>query len=283
MRSLLLTVIVSLSSLLTHGAEKTRQYQVLGTIRELHPDTQEMIIKHEAIPGYMDAMVMPFTVKSARWFKEVRPGDEVRFSLEVTPKEDRITHFEVLRRGKSQTQRTPMKVTQVKVGAPFSFESILLKDQDAKVFEPATLSGRPIVLSFFFTRCPSPEMCPLLVAKLGAIQKALLAEADHGTRRPLILCVTIDPLHDTPAVLKNYAKACKADPKMWRFLTGSLPDIRSLAARGGADFWEDGGLINHTLRTLVISPERQILRIYSDNRWSSDDMLEALKSKASAK
>ncbi|MBB5040075.1 SCO family protein [Prosthecobacter dejongeii] len=276
MRLFAFIVLALLPSLRALAGEKSQNFQVLGTIRELRPETQEMIIKHEAIPGYMDAMVMPFTVKGTRWFKEVRPGDEVRFSLEVTDKEDRITHFEVLRRGKAQIQSHSAKVAKAKVGASFSFEDILLKDQEARVFEPAKLSGRPIVLSFFFTRCPSPEMCPLLMAKLGDFQKKLKARKGADASAVSILCVTIDPLNDSPQVLKSYAKACQADPKVWTFLTGSLPEIRRLASRCGADFWEDEGLINHTLRTLVIDSNGKIQRLYSDNRWTSEDLLEAI-------
>jgi protein SCO1/2 len=276
MRPFLFIPLVLFFSLLLHGAEEKRQYKVLGTIRELHPESREMIIKHEAIPGYMDAMVMPFTVKEDRWFKEVRPGDEVRFSLEVTPKEDHISKFEVLRRGQPQPLAAKTKVTKIKVGSTLSLAGIPMEDQDGRDFDASSLAGRSVVLSFFFTRCPSPEMCPLLVAKLGALQKALKARADEGAPAVTLLCITIDPLNDSPKVLKSYAKACQADPKLWRFLTGSLPDIRSLASRCGADFWEDGGLINHTLRTLVIDPDGKVRRLYTDNRWTSEDLIEAI-------
>lgn len=280
MRTIPFIILVLFFSIVLRGAEEKRQYQVLGTIRELHPESQEMIIKHEAIPGYMDAMVMPFTVKEDRWFKEVRPGDEVRFSLEVTPKEDHISKFEVLRRGQPQQPAAKAKVAKIKLGATLSLEGIPMKDQDGRDFDVSSLSGRSVVLSFFFTRCPSPEMCPLLVAKLGAVQKALKARADERAPTVTLLCITIDPLNDTPKVLKSYAKACRADPKLWRFLTGSLPDIRNLASRCGTDFWEDGGLINHTLRTLVIDPDGKVRRIHTDNRWTSEDLFDSLVDRA---
>lgn len=79
-------------------------------------------------------------------------------------------------------------------------------------------SGRPILLNFIFTTCPS--ICPVASATFAQFQKKLQSAAD----KPLLISISIDPEHDTPERLMAYAKKFGADSD-WLFLTGRLEDI----------------------------------------------------------
>lgn len=96
-------------------------------------------------------------------------------------------------------------------------------------------SGRPITLSdllgkvwianFFYTECT--ETCPLQSANMARLQAELSAERDVR-----LVSISLDPEHDTPEVLSQYATRFRADPERWLFLTGPKNAIYRLAVEG---------------------------------------------------
>ena len=60
-----------------------RTYQLTGQILVVKPDTNEVLVKHEDIPGFMPAMTMPYTVKDAALMKDRAPGDLITATLVV--------------------------------------------------------------------------------------------------------------------------------------------------------------------------------------------------------
>lgn len=102
--------------------------------------------------------------------------------------------------------------------------SFSLLDQNGQVVTDQTLRGSIAVVSFVYTRCPS--VCPMLTAKFKALQTKL-GKLPH-TR---FVSISVDPEHDTPAVLKAYAQRFDADPD-WLFLTGPLATIEKTVVEG---------------------------------------------------
>src|SRR5262245_12835933 len=74
------------------GANSPRTYDVRGVVKSVQPDELRAVIQHEAIPGYMRAMTMPFRVKDAAELKGVAAGSAVRFQFHVTPDESWMDH-----------------------------------------------------------------------------------------------------------------------------------------------------------------------------------------------
>jgi Cu/Ag efflux protein CusF len=74
------------------GGSRTnvRSFDASGTIRELKPDGKTVVIQHEAISNYMDAMTMPFRVSLTNELAGLQPGDKVTFRLSVTDSESWI-------------------------------------------------------------------------------------------------------------------------------------------------------------------------------------------------
>jgi len=77
---------------------------------------------------------------------------------------------------------------------------------------------QPVMLQFIFTTCPT--ICPLLTGTAARVREDL----GKGREKIRAVSITIDPEHDTPSVLRDYAANFDADPD-WLFLTGRLPDI----------------------------------------------------------
>ena len=98
-----------------------------------------------------------------------------------------------------------------------------LLDQTGAPFERWDMTGGVWVADFIFTRCP--EICPLLSTRMAQLQDLVLAHDSGGPPIGLV-SITVDPRHDTPAVLAEYGSKFSADPSVWSFLTGSENDIQ---------------------------------------------------------
>ena len=94
-----------------------------------------------------------------------------------------------------------------------------LQTQSAESFDLETIN-RPIVVNFIFTRCPN--ICPTLTAKMATLQERIPAD------EALLLSITVDPQHDVPAVLQEYADRFSADSSRWFFVTGEEKNIRAI-------------------------------------------------------
>jgi protein SCO1/2 len=110
----------------------------------------------------------------------------------------------------------------VKIGPVPKFE---LVNQDNVKITNENYKGKVYVLEFFFATCPS--ICPKMNANMVTIQNAFFGNPNFG-----IASITIDPIHDTPAVLKAHAKVLGAKSSNWNFLTGDKDYIYNLSNKG---------------------------------------------------
>jgi protein SCO1/2 len=110
----------------------------------------------------------------------------------------------------------------VKLGAVPKFE---LTNQDNQKITNETYKGKVFVLEFFFATCPS--ICPKMNANMLTLQNAFFGNPNFG-----IVSITIDPLHDTPEVLKEHAKVLGVKSSNWNFLTGDKEYIYNLSNKG---------------------------------------------------
>ena len=85
-----------------------------------------------------------------------------------------------------------------------------LTSQDGKPVALADLRGKAVVVAFIYTQCP--DICPMLTQKMVEIQDEL--GADFGTKVAFV-SISLDPEHDTPEVLKDYAQFWGAKPEGW--------------------------------------------------------------------
>lgn len=148
-----------------------------------------------------------------------------------------------------------------------------LTNQDGKRFSLSDARGRVAVVTFIFASCR--DTCPLLTAKLVAIQRKLGADASKVT----VAAITVDPLNDTPAVLKKYAQAYSADPAHFVFLTGSVPEIEDVTRRYGVYHKKQpDGSVDHTFLTSIIDPAGTLRVQYLGVRFDPKEFLGDVRS-----
>jgi len=134
-----------------------------------------------------------------------------------------------------------------------------LTDQHGQPVRLDDLLGTPWVADFIFTRCPGP--CPLMSQKMGQLGVSL----PPGVRR---VSFTVDPDHDTPEVLRDYAEKWGPSPS-WLFLTGSREALWELSVKGfkmgvaeSSGSPEEQGPIVHSTRFVLVDGEGTIRGYY---------------------
>ena len=132
----------------------------------------------------------------------------------------------------SSAQRPSAAAPPVGSATPWGrdyFPNTLLTDQDGQTlrFFDDLIAGKVVVINFIFTGCG--DSCPLETARLRQVQKLL---GERVGQDIFFYSISIDPLSDTPAVLKQYAERFKVGPG-WRFLTGDVEQITELRHKLG--------------------------------------------------
>lgn len=145
-----------------------------------------------------------------------------------------------------------------------------LLTQDSLPANASLTRGKIYVAAFFFSRCLTA--CPRLSAQLARLQ-------DIFGHEPYVLLVshTIDPAHDTPAVLRAYAQRLEARPGRWVFLTGDKRQLYTLAMQGYKLAVQDdtpaGQPVSPSLShdsKLVLVDKQGVIRGYYDSQDKAD-------------
>jgi protein SCO1 len=141
-------------------------------------------------------------------------------------------------------------------------------DQDGRRVDEHIFDGRITILDFIFTHCP--YACPMMTLSMQEAAKSLEGSPVH------LVSVSVDPAHDTPERLRQYALDAQADLRRWSFLTGDLPTVhtivfeslkfaleedptRKVTLPGGGEMPN----ITHPTKLIIIGPDRRVLGIYS--------------------
>jgi cytochrome oxidase Cu insertion factor (SCO1/SenC/PrrC family) len=155
--------------------------------------------------------------------------------------------------------------------------AIPLVDQTGRAFSLAGLRGNAVIVTFMYTRCADPQMCPLASAKFERLQSLA-----HGAPVRL-LEITLDPAYDSPAVLRAYGHAFHADARRWQLATGAAGAIDELAQRFGiATRWSRPGTLVHTEAVAVLDRQGRLVQTIDGNAWQPGDVLAVARASAGA-
>lgn len=264
----------------------TQVFTVKGVVRELRPEHREVVIRHEAIPGYMAAMTMPFTVRDPAELTGVEPGDTVQFRLTVTTEEGWIDQVRVLRRAEPEDPRPEVPSVRVARQVDELEEGDLLPDyplltESRQRIRLEAFRGRALGLTFLYTRCPYPTFCPRQTRQFVEAAEQLKQRLPGTPPRWHLLAVSFDPAHDTPSVLRRYARQYGADLERLNFCTGEIADLDALTEQFGLIVARDGEGFSHNVRTVVVNADGRIRRIFIGNAWTTDDFVTEMVKAAS--
>lgn len=218
-----------------------KTYSVEGMLLRVEEEKQRVVISHREIPGYMPAMAMPFSVRDKRDLLRLRPGMRVRFELQVKAQEAIIRSIKPI--AIEPLKDVPVLRPSLKMGD--EVPDFQLTDQSGEEIRLSSLRDKPVLLDFIYTRCPLPEVCPRLSANFAYLQKKFGSQVQ-------LVSLTLDPTWDKPEVLRDYAKRWRADTQSWHFLTGTMEQVRNVAAQFGVVYYpEDDALVHSSVVVLI--------------------------------
>lgn len=163
---------------------------------------------------------------------------------------------------------TPAAKGTVESTHPYVVPPVSLTRADGRVVSlPDEMNdGRPVVLNFVFTTCPS--ICPMMSSLLSQFQHRLGAEAD----KVHVMSISIDPEQDTPSRLLDYSRKFDAGPG-WQFYTGTVQ--ASITVQRAFDVYRGDKMSHNVVMLMRAAPGKPWLRI--EGFATADDLLRAYR------
>jgi protein SCO1 len=136
-----------------------------------------------------------------------------------------------------------------------SVPEFTLLNQDGKNFGSADLRGKIWIADFVYSTCPGP--CPMISSRMSELQAPLKKTDVH------LVSFSVDPVRDTPQVLRGYADKLQAEPGRWDFLTGPQSTIYNLSRDGfKLAVGEEKGVPVHSTRMILVDRHGAIRGYY---------------------
>ena len=273
---ILLPVAFVILSLACSKKPAEKRYELQGEVVAVDSATHQLTVAHEDIPGLMPGMTMPFLVGSnEQWvFGKIAPGDKIHATL-VLGKTAELQDISFTKQSAPiNDDTTTFHVPQTGDQVPdFSF-----LNQNGKRIQLAQFRGKPLLLTFVYTRCPLPDYCLLMSNNFSEILKQLHQDPKLFDKAQL-LSISIDPDYDKPAVLRQYGKRYVGDidPEFqhWQFATGSPEQVKKAADYFGLAYNQKSGQIVHSLSTVLIGADGKVVKVYLGNEWKPADVAAA--------
>ena len=261
------------------GCDNTKKtYMVNGVIKDIMYDQKRIVVDHDSIPGFMMPMIMPFNVKLKKEIENISRGDSVRFKLIITENSSYATSFDILGNIENKFKEDDFwddeEFSEKKIGEKIS--DIILTRMDGTEISLYELNGKYRFISFIFTRCPIPNMCPALVIKNGALASHY-SESDDIE----LIMISFDYLHDTPEILSEYYSSDVNRYANWSVYSSinRVNDLYKIASDLGCEFWGiEENKIGHNLRSALIGPNMELIKIWEGEKWLVNDVRKEINS-----
>jgi protein SCO1/2 len=280
----LLAVAAALACNQSHANAK--RYELRGTIVSFNKAQEQVVISHQEIPGLMEAMTMPYTLREPSAYDVMKAGDDISATLVVEGDRSWIEN-PVISHAEADPSAAPASAQSREPEVGARVPDFVLTNQDGKKINLGDYRGRALALTFIYTRCPLPDFCTLMSDNFAEINRALDKDSELAGKTHL-LSVSFDPAYDTPKVLRSYGAAHTgklSDEKFdrWEFATAEPAELRKLADFFGLVYTPNGDQIVHSLRTAVIAPDGTLFKLYNGNQWKPEEVLEDLRRATVAK
>jgi protein SCO1/2 len=260
-------------------------YHLRGKVLSTDAPHAIVVLDHEAIPGFMEAMTMPYQLKDANIIGDLHLGDVITADVLVSKTGQQtvlLDHIVVVAQAKPDYK--PAVIYHVPTAGDI-VPDFKLRNQDGRAIHLGQFKGQTLLVTFIYTRCPLPNFCPLVTRNFATINKQLAGDPKLYGKTHL-LCVSFDPDRDTPAILRAYAaQYIGGDDKTafshWDFAVPSKTELQEMAKFFNVGMSNgENGTITHTLSTTVIGPDGKVAQFYPGNEWTPDQLVAEVKNLA---
>jgi protein SCO1/2 len=260
-----------------------KHFSFKGKIISVDKAKKKATIAHDDIPGYMEAMTMEFPIREDWVWEDLTKDAQIQADLVVDKDGFWLEKIGIVAASNpNQAPLPPVNENFAQIGQ--EVPDFTLTNQDGKKISTGDFRGKALAVTFIYSRCPLPEYCVKMSKNFSdaALQLQNNSELKDKIR---LLSISFDPQTDTPAKLKEYGlgylgKNAKPDFSVWQLATGSEKEVRQIADFFGLRYQlntQDKTQFDHSLRTIVITPEGKVHEIISGNEWTPSDLMRELK------
>jgi protein SCO1/2 len=259
---------------------KAVTYSLRGKVISTDASTGEVTLAHEAIPGFMEAMTMPYKLKDPGTLSELHSGDHITARLNVMQDTDGEVHDPRIDQIVVTSQARPDYKPTKEYHVPQKGEAVpdfKLVNQDGRTIHLHGYAGKALLITFIYTRCPFSDFCPKMSRNFAAIEKDIRKDPALSAHTHL-LSISFDPAYDNPGVLRSYGGAytgnyTKERFQHWEFAAPSQSDLAAMEQFFNVGVTPGGnGSLNHSLSTLLLDRSGRIAAWYPGGDWKPADV-----------
>ena len=258
--------------LLFSCSEAYKVYEVTGVVLDIDENAKSILVDHDSISGFMMPMVMPFKIKNKTILKNITKYDSVSFDFIITEKTSYAENFKKLGESSLKFEEDEFweedEYQQKKIGQKLSKVNFIDTKGDSTSLNQ--FKDNYIFISFIFTRCPVPNMCPAVVIKNGVLARKF---KDYSELK--FIMVSFDYIYDTPTILDSYYGNIIKDFPNWMVWSSvrNTSDLYTLTSEVGASYWGiEENNIGHNLRSVLIGPDRKLLKVWEGDEWLAGEV-----------
>lgn len=159
---------------------------------------------------------------------------------------------------------------------PITARNLPLIDQEGRSVQFKQLTGKPFVLTFFYTRCANPLKCVSTIDRLARLQQALINQ--QTINKVGIYAITYDPEFDKPSLLKSFGNVygIKFSENV-RFLLPADESAKAFTSQLQLRVNYGYGSVNLHGSQLYLFDKKGRLSLVSDNeKWTVDQVMDHL-------
>lgn len=254
---------------------KGKQYHIRGIVVASDAKTGSVTLDTDAIPGYMEAMTMPYTLAQPNIATELHRGDTITAMLTVTADADVLDQIVVVDQAKPDYVPA---VTYNTLEAGEAIPDFEFVNQSGKTVRLGQWRGKVLLMTFVYTRCPLPNFCVRMSRNFAEIDKELAKDPGLYEKTHL-LSVSFDPTYDTPKVLRSYGGAYTGRYTQetfthWDFAAPPQSELKKVLVFFDIGVTPGGkATLTHSLSTVVIAPDGKLYKWYPGNEWTVGEVM----------
>ena len=264
-----------------------KTFPVRGKV--ISTDATHVTLQHDAVPGFMDAMTMPYKLKDPSIVGELHPGDLITATIIVQQdaagfRDPELDHIVVI--GQARPDYKP--AVQFHVPQPGdAVPDFQLLNQSGRTIHLSQFKGKALLITFIYTRCPLADFCPRMSRNFAEVDKALAADPKLYANTHL-LSISFDPTYDTPKVLRSYGGAYTGQYTHetfahWDFAAPPQKELPAITQYFDVGVTPgDSQTLTHSLSTILIGKDGKVVAWFPTNDWKPADLAAQMKSVAAS-
>lgn len=146
-------------------------------------------------------------------------------------------------------------------------------DADGQEVWISRFKGKPLVISPIYTSCY--HICPTTTRNLDKAVKAARAALDTDSFN--VLSIGFDTIHDTPPMMREFAREQGVEDPDWYFLSGDQATMKAFTKALGFIYQPSGGGFDHLIQTTIVDADGRIYRQLYGMAFDTPYLVEPLK------